>query len=57
MNETDFLAYHQTAGLGGHLAEIAGRGVIYSAIGRVMHGFHTGFHPRRFCWWSYSHLW
>jgi hypothetical protein len=38
MNELEFAAYHQAAGFGEHLAEIAGRAVIYNAIGRLMHG-------------------
>jgi hypothetical protein len=38
MNGLEFVAYHHAASFGEHLADIAGRAVIYSAIGRLMHG-------------------
>jgi hypothetical protein len=37
MDGLEFIAYHH-ASFGEHVADIAGRAVIYSAISRLMHG-------------------
>jgi hypothetical protein len=38
MNGLEFGAYHHATSFGEHVADIAGRAVIYSAISRLMHG-------------------